>query len=234
MLVLPFDILNSSVHKEVTDKVIRHFSKIDVLVNNAGRTQRFNFVDTSLEVVQEVIDLDLMAQISLTKEVLPHMVSRKQGHIVGMSSVAGKVSPAGSGIYCAAKHALNGFLHGLRCEVKSSGISVTVICPGPVKTELIMNAFTEKCGTKFGERFEEADEEATKKHKVSAERCAFLTAIAIDAKLHEVWISKNPVLLLTYLSQYVPTIALHLLAIAGTSGQGRYRDPGLKERQKQE
>ena len=130
----------------MTDKVIRHFSKIDILVNNARRAQRCKVVDMSLDVVKKTIDLDLMAQISLTNEFLPHVVSGKQGYILGMSSIAGKLSAPGSGIYAAAKHGLNGFQHALRCEVKTSGISVTIICPGPVRTETIMNAFTEKYG----------------------------------------------------------------------------------------
>ena len=229
MLVLPFDILNLSIHKEMTDRVMQHFAKIDVLVNNAGRFQSINFIDTPLQMAQDLIDLDLMAQISLTKEVLPHMVSRKQGHIVGVSSLLAKLSMAQSTIYCAAKHALNGFLHGLRCEVKSSGISVTVICPGPVKTDLIKNTFSDKSG----ERLEEAYEKSGIK-RMSVERCALLTAIAIDAKLHEVWITDNPVLFFTYLAQYVPTVSLHLLAAVQKKEQEKYKDEELKERQKQE
>ena len=76
--------------------------------------------------------------------------------------------------------------------------------------------------------------EAVTKIKVSAERCALLTATVIDAKLHEVWILKNPVLLLRYLSQYVTTVALHLLAMLGQRGLSTYKDPSLRERQKQE
>ena len=160
------------------------FSTIDVLVNNAGRSQRCNFLDTSLDVVGEIIDLDLIAQISITKAVLPYMVAGKQGHIVGISSGAGKFPIAGSAIYAGAKHALNGFLHSLRGELALYGIQVTVICPGPVKTNAVVNAFVGKADSKFGEMFEESSNEKYRRFKILPKRCAVLTALSIDAKLN--------------------------------------------------
>ena len=226
--------LNTTIHEEVTKTVIGRFSKIDVLVNNAGRSQRCNFLDTSLDVVREIIDLDLIAQISITKTVLPYMVARKQGHIVGMSSGAGKLPVPQSAIYAGAKHAINGFLHSLRSELASYGIRITVICPGPVKTNALVNAFVGKAGVKFGEMFEESADGKDHRFKICPKRCALLTAISIDAKLDEVWIAKNPILLIYYALQYLPTITFKLFAILGKSLGGRLRDPGVKERVKKQ
>ena len=67
------------------------FFQIDVLVNNAGRSQRAMFIDTDLEVDRQMFDLNVLSILSLTKLVLPHMLERKHGHIVAMSSIAGKM-----------------------------------------------------------------------------------------------------------------------------------------------
>ncbi|KAJ8308827.1 hypothetical protein KUTeg_013701 [Tegillarca granosa] len=90
IMVLPLDCLKLDTHQEAFDKVLEHFKQVDILVNNAGRSQRAEWISTSLEVDREMLELNVMGVLSLTKKVLPHMVKRKEGHIVNMSSVAGK------------------------------------------------------------------------------------------------------------------------------------------------
>jgi dehydrogenase/reductase SDR family protein 7 len=90
ILVLPFDITDNPSHAKATEKVINTFGQIDVLVNNAGRSQRAWIVDTELAVDREMIELNVIGQISLTKCVLPHMIERHCGQIVVTSSLAGK------------------------------------------------------------------------------------------------------------------------------------------------
>ena len=67
------------------------FSQIDILVNNAGRSQRALWTETDLEVDRQMLEINVISVLSLTKLVLPHMLDRKQGHIVCMSSLAGKM-----------------------------------------------------------------------------------------------------------------------------------------------
>lgn len=82
------------------------FPEIDVLVNNGGRSQRSLFVDTNLDVYSAIIELNYLGTISLTKYVLNHMIQRKKGKIVTVSSVMGIMgAPLATG-YCASKHAL--------------------------------------------------------------------------------------------------------------------------------
>jgi len=81
-------------------------SQIDLLVNNAGRSQRGLILDTEFAVDRHVIDLDLLGPISLTKAVLPHMVRQGCGHVMCTSSVAGVIPAPGSGTYAGAKHGL--------------------------------------------------------------------------------------------------------------------------------
>ncbi|HBX73403.1 MAG TPA: short-chain dehydrogenase, partial [Halieaceae bacterium] len=86
--------------------------------------------------------VDVLGQIALTKQVLPHMVARGQGHIAVTASVAGKVgAPLRTG-YCAAKHAVMGFFDALRTEVAHLGVKVTTIVPGYIRTDIARQALT--------------------------------------------------------------------------------------------
>ena len=114
---------------------------IDILVNNAGVSQRSLAIDTAPEVYRSLIDIDLLAPILLTQAVLPEMAARGRGHIVAISSVAGRLGPVLRSGYAAAKHGLIGYCDALRAEVESAyGIRVTTVLPGSVRTEVAANA----------------------------------------------------------------------------------------------
>ena len=86
------------------------------------------------------MDVNLFSAIALTKSVLPHMIERGSGHIVGVSSLAGKVGVPLRTAYCPAKHAVLGFFDSLRAEVAYHGIKVSTIVPGVVRTNTVANA----------------------------------------------------------------------------------------------
>lgn len=114
---------------------------VDILVNNAGISQRSLAIDTRPEVYKSLIETDLLAPIWLTQLVLPGMAARRAGHIVGVSSVAGRVGTVLRTGYCAAKHGLIGYLDGLRAEVEQAyGVRVTTVLPGSVRTRVAANA----------------------------------------------------------------------------------------------
>lgn len=137
--VLPLDLLSFN-PSEVTATAEKFFGPVEVLVNNAGATQRSYALDTSMAVYRQLMELDYFAPVALTRAVLPGMVARKAGHVVMVSSVAGKFgAPLRSG-YCAAKHALNGFTEATRAELWREGIHFTTVCPGFVKTQISVNA----------------------------------------------------------------------------------------------
>jgi short-subunit dehydrogenase len=120
----------------------RPFGQVEMLVNNAGISQRGLVVDTDMAVYRRIMELDFFAVVALTKAVLPSMMQKGAGHIVTISSVVGKVAtPLRSG-YSAAKHALHGFHDALRAEVHESGVKVSVVCPGFVRTQVSNNALT--------------------------------------------------------------------------------------------
>jgi dehydrogenase/reductase SDR family protein 7B len=114
--------------------------EVDILINNAGMTQRERVTETRMEVYRRLLEVNCLAAVNLTKKVLPGMLERGAGQIVAVSSLMGKfASPQRSG-YAAAKHALQGFMDALRAEVHDSGIQVLVASPGFVNTDVSRNA----------------------------------------------------------------------------------------------
>jgi NADP-dependent 3-hydroxy acid dehydrogenase YdfG len=115
----------------------RHeFGAIDVLVNNAGVMHNGRIAGADTRQWREMIDVNLMGLMLVTHAVLPHMQAARNGHIVNISSVAGRIITVGNGIYNVSKWGVNVFSEALRKEVYSDNIKVTVICPGVVDTEL--------------------------------------------------------------------------------------------------
>ncbi|ESO90160.1 hypothetical protein LOTGIDRAFT_218247 [Lottia gigantea] len=201
VLVLPLDILKFDSHKLAVEKALQHFKKIDVLVNNAGRSQRASWFKTELAVDRELLEVNVLGTLSLTKAVLPYMVERKEGHIVVVSSTAGKLGAPLSGSYTGTKHALQGWFESLRIEAVEYNIDITMVCPGPVFSNILSTAFTEEKDKEFGGTMSPTDK------RVTTDRCASLMAVAVANKLDEVWIALQPILFFMYLFQYCPSIA---------------------------
>lgn len=140
-LVLPFEVTDFDAHQSLVDQAWEWSGKVDMLINNAGISQRSLAIDTEFSVYQRVLDIDLMAPISLTQALVPRMVARGSGHIMGMSSVAGRIGPPLRTAYAAAKHGLIGYLDALRSETESAyGLRVTTVLPGSVNTGIAINA----------------------------------------------------------------------------------------------
>ena len=114
--------------------------KVDVLVNNAGISQRSLAKDTSFEVYRQLMEVDFFAPVRLTQLVLPAMLARGSGHFINIASAAGKVGSVLRTGYSAAKHALIGYSDALRAENAHAGIEVTVVTPGFVRTGVARNA----------------------------------------------------------------------------------------------
>lgn len=149
IMVLPLDVTDEAGIEKAASAVLARFGRVDILVNNAGLTHRAPFEATSTKVYRQVMDVNYFGALMLTRAVLPAMLARGAGHIVAVSSVAGRYgSPMRSG-YCAAKHAVEGLFESLREEVWSRGVDVTVIVPGAVRTNVSINALTGD-GSRYG------------------------------------------------------------------------------------
>ena len=138
--VVPLDVSDFVAVPEKTIAAQAAFGSIDVLINNAGISQRSLILDTDLEVYKRIMDVDFFGAVALSKAVLPHFVERKKGHFVTISSLMGKFSSPQRSGYCAAKHALHGFFDALRMEHEEDNIGVTMVCPGFVRTNVAKNA----------------------------------------------------------------------------------------------
>jgi len=141
-LILPFEVTDFAVLGGVVEQATGWKGQVDVLVNNAGVSQRSLAIDTQLSVYEDVIGIDLMAPIALTQALLPHMTQRGSGKLVMISSVAGKVGVPMRTAYCAAKFGLIGYADSLRAEVAGMGLSVLGVAPGSVRTNVSRNALT--------------------------------------------------------------------------------------------
>ncbi len=142
LLVLPLDVVDYAAMPDAVQTVLAQFSRIDMLINNAGLSQRSFCLETDMEVYRRLLEVDVLGQIALTKQVLPVMVEQGSGHLVVTSSVAGKVGVPQRTGYCAAKHAVMGFFDALRSEVAHLGIRVSTVIPGFIRTNVARNALT--------------------------------------------------------------------------------------------
>ena len=139
-LILPFDTMDFGILPQKLDAALAFRGGIDVLVNNAGISQRSLAVETDFSVYDRIIGVDLLAPIALTQALLPHLLARGSGQIVMISSVAGKAGVPLRTAYCAAKHGLIGYSDSLRTEVAGQGVKVLVVAPGSVRTNVSRNA----------------------------------------------------------------------------------------------
>lgn len=136
---------------EFVKYVVDTWGTVDVLINNAGLMPLSFFKNLKIDEWDKMIDVNIRGVLYCTAAVIPHLLNKKSGHIINISSVAGRiVFPAGS-VYCATKHAITAFSEGLRQEFSSrSNIRVTCIEPGVVATELT-DTITDESLTKFVE-----------------------------------------------------------------------------------
>lgn len=148
-LVLPLDITAYETLAPAVAAVIDRFGHIDLLVNNAGIGQRSLCVETDMAVYRQIMDVDVLGQVALTRAVLPVMLEQGDGHIAVTSSVAGKVGVPYRTGYCAAKHAVVGFCDALRAEVSHQGVRVSTIVAGYIQTNISIHALKGD-GSAFG------------------------------------------------------------------------------------
>lgn len=163
--VLPLDLAQVGTFPTAVAQVLARMGGIDVLVNNGGVSQRALALDTLPEIERAIMEVDYFAPVALTKAVLPAMLARHRGQVVVVSSVMGYVGTPGRSSYAAAKHALHGYFDSLRAEVWRDGITVTIACPGYVRTAVSVNALGPR-----GEKHGRIDR--TQQRGISAEHCA--------------------------------------------------------------
>jgi NAD(P)-dependent dehydrogenase (short-subunit alcohol dehydrogenase family) len=133
---LALDVTDPAQRLSAVDQAIEKFGRIDVLVNNAGRTQVGAVEETTDDELRSLFELHFFAPVALTRAVLPRMRAQGGGAIVQMSSVGGQITAPGFGAYCATKFALEGITQALHDEVAPFGIRTLIVEPGAFRTGL--------------------------------------------------------------------------------------------------
>ncbi|WP_440988524.1 SDR family NAD(P)-dependent oxidoreductase [Haloarchaeobius baliensis] len=150
-LVVPTDVTEADDIDELVETVVAEYGRIDVLVNNAGvmlvepleRAERSN--------LRQMVEVNLLGLMNLTHAVLPVMQDQETGHVVNVSSVAGRFASENFSGYNGTKFGVNGFTEALRKEVTTEGIRTTVVEPGAVETELPTHITDEQILEQLGE-----------------------------------------------------------------------------------
>lgn len=204
VLVLPLDVSKHDSMEAAAQQVLAQFGKIDLLINNAGVSQRSFCVDTDFDVYRQMMDINVLGQIALTQAVLPAMIARGEGHISVTASVAGKVgAPLRTG-YCAAKHAVMGFFDALRTEVAADGLQVTTITPGFIQTDVAKNALAGD-GSPTGS----TDDDVA--GGMSVDDCAEVIMAGFETGEPEIAVGTGPEMALLPLKRENPVAAFQLL-----------------------
>lgn len=195
-IVVPLDLAHPDNLPLAVGEVLARRGHVDILVNNGGVSQRALAQDASLAVERALMEVNYFGPVALTKALLPFMLKRASGHIVVVSSVMGYVGTPGRSTYAAAKHALHGWFDSLRAEIWRHHVTVTLVCPGYVRTAVSDNAVGA-----LGEKHGRTDR--THRDAISAEACAAAILRGLARGREEIYVGGREVLGI-YLKRYAP------------------------------
>jgi short-subunit dehydrogenase len=201
--ILPLDLSMPESLPVIAENAISLFGSVDMLINNGGISQRAYAVDTGMETVRRIMEVNFFGTIALTKAVLPGMIEQKSGHIVVISSVMGKIGTKYRSAYAASKHALHGWFDCLRQEVYEHNINVSVVCPGFVKTNVTVNALTAE-----GEKYNKM--EKAQKSAMPAEEFAKRLLPKLSRGKEEIYIGGSEILAV-YVKRLAPGLLNRIL-----------------------
>lgn len=174
-LVVPMDVTDKDACKNLIDSAVDEYGQIDILITNAGRTMWTPFEDIQdLSIFKQIMDLNYLGCVYCTYYALPYLKKTK-GQIVGVSSVAGLNGVPSRTAYSASKHALFGFFDSLRIELKDTRVSVTMIAPDFVLSEIHKRAL-DGLGNPLG------TSPLQESKIMTAEECAVLIMGAIEKR----------------------------------------------------
>ena len=139
---LSFDIRNNDETKAAISSLPEIFSRIDVLINNAGLAAGLSTIqEGSVEDWEQMIDTNIKGLLYITRLISPGMIERKSGHIINISSIAGRETYPMGNVYCATKYAVEALTRGMRIDMLPYGIKVSSVSPGAVNTEFSLVRF---------------------------------------------------------------------------------------------
>jgi short-subunit dehydrogenase len=141
--VVPLDLADADKLVDAVQAQLLDIGPVDVLINNGGISQRSLFIDTELSVYRQLMEVNYLGSVAMTKALLPSMLAQHRGMIVCVSSVAGKIGSKLRTGYSGSKFAVVGFMDCLRAETAHLGIQCLTVCPGSIQTNIAINALNE-------------------------------------------------------------------------------------------
>ena len=200
--VLPYDLSATDGIDTLVKNAWTEFNGIDIVMLNAGISQRTNVEDTSMDMVRKIMEINYFAPVAISKALLPKMVSAGGGKIAVTTSIAGKFGfPLRCG-YSSSKFALYGFFETLQAEYYNAGIKVTIVCPGRVNTNISRYAL-DKGGKPHGVM------DPGQAGGMSAEKAAQIITRAISKGKREVLVGRKE-LLMVYIKRFFPALCSSL------------------------
>ena len=200
--ILPYDLTCLDGIEALTDKAWDAMKGIDIVMLNAGISQRTNVEDTSMEMVRKIMEINYFAPVAIAKCLLPKMVGRGYGKIAVTTSIAGRFGfPLRCG-YSSSKFALYGFFETLQAEYYEKGIRITLVCPGRVQTNISRYAL-DKGGKPHGVM------DPGQAGGMTAEAAARVITRAIAKEKKEVLVGRKE-LLMVYIKRFFPGLCATL------------------------
>lgn len=199
VLVLPLDLGSGEEFAAQATLVTQYFGRIDVLIHSGGVSQRSYFQDTAPEVFRRIMETNFFGTVALTRQVLPQMVRQSAGSIVVISSVVGKYGTPLRSAYTASKHALHGFFDALRAEHWRDNLHVLLVCPGYIRTNISLNAFT-------GTGSPQGIMDEGQRTGMAPDTCAERIIAALTARKSEVYIGGFKEVFAVYLKRWLPAL----------------------------
>lgn len=136
VLKLNFDIRNRQETEKQIKSLPKNWKNIDLLINNAGLASGLSDIqDGDIDQWEQMIDTNVKGLLYISRQIMPIMIENKKGHIVNISSIAGKETYGKGNVYCGTKHAVEAITKGMRIDMLQHAIKVTSIAPGMVDTE---------------------------------------------------------------------------------------------------
>ncbi|MFT4032916.1 MAG: SDR family oxidoreductase [Siphonobacter sp.] len=204
VMLVRMDMTATETFPEKVESVIKRFGRIDILIQNAGISQRGLANESSLTIDRRIMEVNYFGVVGLTKVVLPYLLAQKNGIIVPISSIAGYVATPMRSSYAASKFAIRGFFDSLRAEIWREGLWVTIICPGYIKTAISLNALNAE-----GKPSQRMDDNQAK--GINPEVCAQKILEAIRNRKREVYIAATREKMGMYLERFAPGLLWRII-----------------------
>lgn len=214
-LAVPTDVADPEQARELVRRAVEATGAIHVLVNNAGYNHRGPVADADPDELARIVDVNLRAPIVLTRLALPQLLEQEHGAIVNVASIAGQVPLPGEATYSGTKFGLRGFSMALAEELRGTGVSVSIVSPGPIETGFITNDLEAVPDIVFSQPMSSAEDVAR-----AVVDCAH------DGRLERTIPRLSGALATAgYLVPELPRLLRPLLEFQGRRAKARYRPP---------